>query len=72
MIASLVMLVVWLIVIGLIIWLLTYLIDAVPVPEPFARVARVAILVIGVLIVIIILLQFAGLMDAGVPRLGRP
>lgn len=72
MIASLVMLVVWLIVIGLIIWLLTYLIDIVPLPEPFNRVARVAILVIGVLIVIILLLQFAGIMDAGVPRLGRP
>jgi hypothetical protein len=71
MIGSLVMLVVYLIVIGLVIWLLTYLIDAIPLPEPFNRVARVAILVIGVLIVIVLLLQFAGMMDGGMPRLGR-
>ena len=39
--------------IGLVIWLLTYLVDAIPLPEPFYRVARIAILVIGVLIVIL-------------------
>lgn len=71
MIESLVYLVIYLIVIGIVIWLLTYLIDAIPLPEPFNRVARIAILVIGVLIVIVLLLQFAGLMGGGVPRLGK-
>jgi hypothetical protein len=52
MITSLVYLVIYL-VIGLVIWLLTYLVDAIPLPEPFHRVARIAILVIGVLIVIL-------------------
>jgi len=37
----------------LVIWLLTSLVDAIPLPEPFYRVARIAILVIGVLIVIL-------------------
>ena len=69
MIGSLIYLVIYLIVIGLIIWLLTYLIDAIPLPEPFNRVARVAILVVGVLIVIVLLLQFAGIMEGGIPKL---
>jgi hypothetical protein len=37
MITSLVYLVIYLIVVGLIIWLLTYLVDAIPLPEPFGR-----------------------------------
>jgi len=61
MIEGLIHLVIYLIVIGVIIWLLTYLVDAVPLPEPFARVAKVVILVVGILIVILLLLQFAGL-----------
>lgn len=71
MITSLIMLVVYLIVIGIIVWLLIYLIDNVPLPEPFNRVARVVIMVVGVLIVILLLLQFVGAIDTGIPRLGR-
>jgi hypothetical protein len=60
MIAALVYLVIYLIVLGLIVWLLTYLIDMIPLPDPFGRVARVCVLVIGVLIAILILLNFIG------------
>jgi len=70
MIASLVHLVIYLIVVGVILWLLLYLIDTVPMPEPFHRVARVVIIVVGVLIIILLLLNFVGLMDTGPPRLG--
>ena len=70
MITSLIMLVVYIIVIGLVLWLLNYLIDVIPLPEPFNRVAKIAILVIGVLIIILLLLQFIGVMDAGFPRVG--
>jgi hypothetical protein len=56
------------IIIGVIVWLLLYLIDVVPLPEPFNRVARVAIIVVGVLIIILLLLQFIGA-DVPVPRL---
>ena len=65
MIASLVYLVVYMIVIGIVLWLLTYLIDVIPLPEPFNRVARVCIVVIGVLIVIVLLLQFVGALNGG-------
>ena len=69
MIASLIYLVIYIIIIGVIIWLLLWLIDSVPLPEPFNRVARVAIIVVGVLIVILLLLNFVGAIDGGMPRL---
>jgi len=71
MIGSLVALVIYVIVIGLILWLLSYLVDNVPMQEPFKRVCKIALLVVGVLIVILLLLQFIGAIDGGFPRLGR-
>lgn len=71
MITSLIYFVVYIIVLGLILWLLNYLIDVVPLQDPFRRVAKVALMVIGVLIVILLLLNFIGVLDGGPPRL-RP
>jgi hypothetical protein len=68
MITALITFVVYLIVIGIIVWLLLFLIDAIPLPEPFHRVARVLIIVVSVLIVILLLLQFIGT-DVPFPRL---
>jgi len=56
MLTTLVYLVLYLIVVGLICGLLLWLIDAVGVPQPFHKFARIAVIVIGVLIVIFILL----------------
>jgi uncharacterized membrane protein (Fun14 family) len=47
-------------------------IDAVPLQDPFRRVATVALMVIGILILILLLLNFIGVLDGGVPRLGKP
>jgi preprotein translocase subunit SecE len=71
MITSLVYLVVYICVVALIIYLLNYLIDAV-LQEPFHRVAKIALMVISVLIVIVLLLNFVGVIDGGPPRLVRP
>ncbi|MEY9428141.1 glucan phosphoethanolaminetransferase (alkaline phosphatase superfamily) [Bradyrhizobium ottawaense] len=60
MINHLVYLVIYIVVIGLIIGLLLWLIDQVPLPEPFHRVARIAIIVVGCLIVILLLLSLIG------------
>lgn len=68
MIAGLVSLVIYLLVIGLVIWLLVYLIDLLPLPEPFHRVARVVVIAIGVLIIIYLLLGLVG----EAPRLKLP
>ena len=65
------MLVVYIIVVGLIVWLLNYLIDNIPMDEPFKRIAKIALMVIRVLILILILLQFIGVVDGGLPRLGK-
>lgn len=70
MISGLIYLVIYLIVIGIVVWLLLFLIDNIPVPQPFNRVARIVIMVVGVLIVILLLLQFVGLVEPA-PRLLR-
>jgi hypothetical protein len=67
MITALVYLVIYIVVVGLICGLLLYLIDAIPVPEPFHRIARIAIIVIGVLICILLLLSLID--GSGVPKL---
>jgi len=69
MISGLIALVVYIIVIALVLWLLNYLVDTIPIQEPFRRVAKIAILVVGVLIVILLLLSFVGVIDGGIPRL---
>jgi hypothetical protein len=68
---ALITLVITIIVVGVILWLLIYLVDNVPMFEPFRQVARTIILVVGVLILILILLQFIGVVDGGLPRLGK-
>jgi hypothetical protein len=71
MVAALITLVIYLIVVGVILWLLRYLVNTIPMEEPFKRVANIVIVVVGVLIIIVLLLNFVGLLDAGIPRLGH-
>jgi uncharacterized protein YhhL (DUF1145 family) len=68
MISGLIHLVIILLILGLVIWLLLWLVDYIPLPEPFGRIARAVIVVVGVLIVILLLLQFVGV-DSEFPRL---
>lgn len=60
MITGLVYLIVYLIIIGLILWVLLYAVQNIPMPAPFAQVAKVVIIVVGCLIVILLLLQLIG------------
>jgi len=59
-IEGLVELVIYLAVVGGILWLLLWLINYVGLPEPFAKVVKIIIMVVGVLILINVLLGFAG------------
>ena len=61
MIGGLVNLLIYVIVIGLLLWLVLYVIEAIPLPDPFGRVARVVVVVIAVLILILLLLQLIGI-----------
>lgn len=60
MIEGLVALVVYLCVLGLVIWLLLYIVSVLPLPPPFGQVARVVIIVVGCLILIVLLLSLIG------------
>lgn len=67
MVEGLLGLVIYLVVVGLILWLLMYIVDTVPLFEPFRQVARVIIMVIGALILIYLLLGMLG----GTPKLPK-
>lgn len=71
MISSLVYLVIYIIVLALIAWLLNYLVDNIPMQDPFRRIAKIAIMAFSVIILILLLLNFIGVLDGGPPRL-RP
>jgi hypothetical protein len=57
---ALFMALIWIIVAGLVCWLLWWLIGAVGLPEPFNKVARVLIAVVAVIICINALLTLVG------------
>lgn len=57
---SLVELVIYLIIIGGVFWLLLFLIGYIGLPEPFSKVAKAIIMIVAVLILINVLLGFAG------------
>lgn len=59
-ISGAVMIVVYLIVAGLIFWLLNWLIGYCGVPDPFAKVARVVLAVLAVCVIVGILLSLIG------------
>lgn len=64
---GLVSLLMYIIVAGLIFWLLWWLLQQVALPEPFAKVARIILAVVAVLFIINLLL---GLIGTPVIRLG--
>lgn len=58
--AGIVHIIIWLIVAGLIFWLLSWLIAYVGLPEPFAKVAKVILAVAAVILIINALMSMAG------------
>lgn len=52
--------VIWIVVAGVIFWLVTWLISYVGLPEPFAKVAKVIVAVVAVVFLINALLSLAG------------
>ena len=65
---GLVQVVVYLLVAGLIFWLLWFLVNYINPPEPFKKIINVFLMIFAVLLVIGLLLQFVG----GAPPLFRP
>lgn len=52
--------VIWIVVVGLCFWLLTWLIAYCGLPEPFSKIAKVVLAVASVIILINVLLSFTG------------
>jgi hypothetical protein len=70
MIEALITFVIYLVVVGLILWLLIYLIDNLPLPPQFKMVGRTVIMVVGVIILILMLLSLLGVTGGhSLPRL---
>lgn len=69
MIPQLVSILIYLVVIGLIVGLVYWVADAVPLPPPFNRIVKIVAIVIGALILILLLL---GLVDGSYPVLRVP
>ena len=53
-------LLIYLIIAGVVIGLVYYIVDAIPIPDPLGRIIKIVAIVIGCIIVISILMQFAG------------
>jgi hypothetical protein len=70
MISALINLLIWIVILGLLLWVFLYALENIPLPEPFGRVARVIVVVVFVLILILLLLQLVGVGgDLRLPRL---
>lgn len=52
--------VVWLVICGVVFWLLSWLISYCALPEPFAKVAKIILAIVAVIVIINILLSLAG------------
>jgi hypothetical protein len=72
MIPQLINLLIYLVVIGVVLALVLYVIDAVPLPDPMGRVIKVVAIVICALIVILLLLQLVGVARVDMLPLERP
>lgn len=65
MIAGLINLIIYLLVLGIVVWLVFYVVDAIPLPEPLNRIVKLAVTVIVALVVILLLLQLVGVGGVG-------
>jgi len=60
MIPALLNLIVWLLIVGVLLALLYWVVDVIPLPEPLNRIVKVMAVVICALVLIILLLQLLG------------
>jgi len=60
MIPALINLIIYLLVAGILIWLVLYVVDAIPIPDPLNRIIKLVVVVLACLIVILLLLQVLG------------
>jgi multisubunit Na+/H+ antiporter MnhB subunit len=69
MIHDLVTLLIYLLVLGIVIALIYWVLDAIPVPQPINRIVKIVVIVVVALVLIMLLLQLLGGPDVGGHRL---
>lgn len=60
MIPALINLIIYLLVLGILLWLVYYVVDAIPLPQPLNKIVKIVVIVIVVLVLILLLLDIAG------------
>lgn len=60
MIPALINLIVYLLIVGILLALVWYVLDAIPIPEPINRIVKVVVVVVAALVIILVLLQLVG------------
>lgn len=60
MISGLINLIIWLLVVGILLALLYWVLDTIPIPEPINRIVKVVAIVVCALVLILLLLQLLG------------
>ena len=66
MIPALINLIIWLIIVGVLMALVYWVLDAIPIPEPINRIVKVVMVVIVALVLILLLLQLLGVSGSGI------
>jgi hypothetical protein len=69
MISTLLTLIIYALVIGLLLWLLNYVLAAFPIPQPFNKIIWIGGVVIAVIFLIMLLLDVVGGGNIGLPRI---
>ena len=69
MVGALITILLYCIIVGIIIWLVNYLVDNLPIAEPFGRIAKILAIVVGAIVIILLLLSLADTGPWRFPRL---
>lgn len=66
-VALLINIIIYLVVVGALVGLVNYVVDHVPIADPLGRLIKIAAVVIGVLVIVIVLLNLVGVGTMTVP-----
>lgn len=70
MIGALFTLLIYLVIVAILVALVYYVVDAIPLPPPVGRLIKIAVVVIACLIIILLLLSLVGNVNLNLPRVG--
>ena len=70
MIPALINLIIYLLIVGILVAIIYWVIDAIPLPPPINRLVKIVLVVLVALVIIVLLLQLIGGGGVQLPRLG--